>query len=226
MKPTYNTQEILRVNRTKEEAQKSYDKLSKYYDLISGSFENHYKCRALNRIKVNQGEQILEVGFGTGYCLEKIAISVGETGKAIGMDLSTGMIEIARNRINKSLLTKRVHMDCGDATNLPYKNGVFDAIFCSFSLELFDTPEIPIVLSEMMRVLKSGGRLGIISMSKENHISFMTKVYEWCHLHFEIFTDCRPIRAEESIQQAGFFVTFVEKVDMFGLPARIVAAKK
>ncbi|MCD6371912.1 MAG: hypothetical protein J7L39_04340 [Candidatus Aenigmarchaeota archaeon] len=48
----------------------------------------------------------------------------------------------------------------------------------SFTLELFDTPEIPKILTEIKRVLKPKGRLGIISMPKEDENSLLLKLYE------------------------------------------------
>ena len=124
---------------------------------------------------------MLELGFGPGHCLERIAKKVGKTGKAYGIDISSGMLKVTKKRLEKAGLAERAELYCGDATKLPYEDNKFDAAFMSFTLELFDTPEIPKVLSEIKRVLKPNGRLGVVSMSKENEESRLLKLYEWLH---------------------------------------------
>lgn len=64
---------------------------------------------------------------------------------------------------------------------MSYLTNKFDAVFMSFALELFDTPEIPKVLAEIKRVLKLNGRLGVVSMSKEDEDSILLRLYEWTH---------------------------------------------
>jgi len=74
----------------------------------------------------------------------------------------------------------------------------------SFTLELFDTPEIPKVLAKIKRVLKPKGRLGVVSMSREDGKSLLLRLYEWAHKKFPQYVDCRPIYVAESIKDAGF----------------------
>ena len=59
-----------------------------------------------------------------------------------------------------------------------------DGIFMSFTLELFDTPDIPRVLAECNRVLKPGGRLVVVGMSKEGPQGLLIRAFEWTHQHF------------------------------------------
>ena len=93
---------ISRVTRTKAEAKSSYDKMSGYYDLLAGLSEKKYKEIGLSKLDVNQGETVLEVGFGTGQCLKALAHSVGEAGKVYGIDLSQGMYDVAEARLSKA----------------------------------------------------------------------------------------------------------------------------
>ena len=208
---------VLRVLRTKEQAKKSYDKLSKFYDFLAGPFEGKYRARALEHLNIKKGEVVLEIGFGTGHCLEEIAKRVGEEGKAYGIDLSSGMLEITKKRLKKAGLLEKVELQCGDAAKLPYEEKKFDAVFMSFTLELFDTPEMPEVLNEIKRVLKPNGRLGVVSMSKENGKSKLLGLYEWAHNKFPKYVDCRPIYVEQSIKNVGFEIKHKEKIKLFGL---------
>ncbi len=216
---------ILRVYRTKEEAKASYDRISRFYDYFAGPFEKKFRDRALEQSDVKEGETVLEVGFGTGHCLEEIAKRVGKNGKAYGIDISSGMLEITRERLEKEGLADRVELYCGDAMSMPYENKMFDAVFMSFALELFDTPEIPAALKEIKRVLKPNGRLGVVSMSKENGDSILLKLYEWLHKNFPKYADCRPIYVEQSIKDAGYSIKSKEKIKLFGLPGEIIVAK-
>jgi len=151
-KPESKSSAILPVPRTKEDAKRFYDRISRVYDLLTRAFERRYAEIALARLHVQEGETVLEIGFGSGHCLKRIAESVGQTGKAYGVDISSGMVEVTKRRLEKAGLMGRVELYCRDAARLPYKDNTFDAVFMSFTLELFDTPEIPKVLEEIKRV--------------------------------------------------------------------------
>ncbi|MCJ7764079.1 MAG: methyltransferase domain-containing protein [Dehalococcoidales bacterium] len=217
---------ILPVPRSKEDAKRFYDRISRVYDYLTGAFERKYAERAVERLSVEEGEIVLEIGFGTGHCLKRMAESVGKTGKVYGVDISSGMLEATRKRLDKAGLMDRVELYCGDAASLPYSDNTFDAAFMSFALELFDTPEIPMLLEEVKRVLKPRGRIGVISMSKENGESLLLRLYEWAHRKWPKYVDCRPIYLEQSLRDAGYEIRKREKVKLFGLPVEIVIAIK
>ena len=220
-----NTSPISRVTRSREEARASYDKMSGWYDLLAGLSEKKYKDMGLQILDIQNGEQVLEVGFGTGQCLLKMVECAGETGGIFGVDLSPGMLEVAQAKLHKAGIGDSVEICLGDAAELPYADNSFDAVYSSFSLELFDTPEIPVVLSDCQRVLKPGGRLCIVSMSKKSQSSVMVKLYEWTQKNFNKYVDCRPIYVEKSLRDNGYVIQSVTEMSMFGLPVDIVLAK-
>jgi len=215
---------ISAVSRTKEEAKRFYDRISRYYDYLTGAFERKYAEMALERLSIGEGETVLEIGFGTGHCLKRIAESIGQTGKVYGIDISSGMMERAKKRLEKAGLAERAKLHCGDAASLPFDDNTFDAAFMSFTLELFDTPEIPKVLEQIKSVLKPGGRLGVVSMSKENGESIFLRLYEWTHHKWPKYVDCRPIYVEQSLREAGYKIKSKEKVRLFRLPGEIIVA--
>jgi len=217
---------ILSVPRSKEQAKRFYDRISKVYDYLIGAFERKYAEMAVERLSVEEGEIVLEVGFGTGHCLKRMAQSVGKMGKVYGLDISSGMLETTRRRLAKAGLMDKVELQCGDATTLPYGDNSFDVVFMSFTLELFDTPEIPKLLAEIGRVLKLGGRIGVVSISKENGKSLLLRLYEWAHRKWPKYVDCRPIYLERSLREAGYEIRKKEKVKLFGLPVEIAVAMK
>ena len=218
--------DILPVPRSKEEAKRFYDRISRVYDYLTGAFERKYAEMAVEHLSVEESETVLEIGFGPGHCLKRLAESVGKTGKVYGVDISSGMLEVTRRRLDKARLMDRVKLYCGDAASLPYGDNTFDAAFMSFTLELFDTPEIPRLLEEVKRVLKPKGRIGVASMSKENGESLLLRLYEWAHRKWPKYVDCRPIYLEQSLRDAGYEIRKKEKGKLFGLPGEIVVAVK
>ena len=218
---------ISRVNRSKEAARQSYNRLSRWYDLVAGSTEKKYRDWGLEKLSAQPGEKVLEIGFGTGHCLVSLAKAVGPAGRVTGLDISDGMLAIARGRMQQEGLAERVDLHLGDAAKLDFiEADSLDGIFMSFTLELFDNPEIPRVLQECQRILKSGGRLAVVSMTKTTPPGAAVRIYEWFHEHMPDYADCRPIFARQALEQSGFTIQDVRVSSMWGLPVEIVLGKK
>ena len=195
---------VLRVFQTKDQTRAFYNKISHVYDLLSERSEAPMRKAGLELLGVRSGEVALELGSGTGHSLVALAKAVGPRGRVFGLDLSNEMLKIARNNLAKARLLDRVRLQRGDATHLPYPAETFDAVFMSFTLELFDTPEIPKVLAECKRVLCPGGRIVVVGMSKDAKHDPLIGIFEWTHKHFPNFLDCRPIYVQQSLEKAGF----------------------
>jgi ubiquinone/menaquinone biosynthesis C-methylase UbiE len=216
--------EILRV---KGDIKAIYAKLSKLYAILEGRLEKKLREKGLALLAIQEGETVLEIGFGTGYSLVEIVKSVGKRGEAYGIDLTPQMVKLAKERVEGEALAQRVELHEGNARETPYKDNQFDAVYMASTLELFDTPDIPIVLAEIKRVLKPSGRLGIISMPKEGYEdSIVLGFYEWIHRTFPKYASCRPIYVEESVRGAGFEIIKTDEMKLAKLfPMKIVVAK-
>jgi demethylmenaquinone methyltransferase/2-methoxy-6-polyprenyl-1,4-benzoquinol methylase len=213
------------VNRTKNQARANYNRLSRWYDWIAGS-ETRYRQLGVQTLNAQPGESVLEIGFGTGTCLLEIGKNVRKGGFVCGLDISDGMAAVARKRLKESGFAQIVSLALGDAVHSPFKDASFDAIFMSFTLELFDTPEIPLVLGECRRILNSEGRLVVVTLSKTEKPNFAERTYEWVHARMPVAVDCRPIPALALLQEAGFEIVDVISEKMWWLPVEIVLSQK
>jgi demethylmenaquinone methyltransferase/2-methoxy-6-polyprenyl-1,4-benzoquinol methylase len=211
------------VTGSRAQVRRSYNRMSRWYDLFARS-ERRFTLRALELLAPQEGERMLEVGFGTGEILAQIALAVGETGRVCGIDIADEMCSRAAGKLRSRRLSERAEITCADALPLPYGDGEFDGIFSGFSLELFDTPEIPQVLSEWKRVLHPAGRVAVVSLLKEDRpaVRFYERLHDW----FPAALDCRPIRPRSELAWAGFRILHAERAAMWGLPVQIVIARK
>lgn len=204
---------------THETARSNYDRLSRWYDLFSSS-ERRFTETGLRLLDPKPDEAMLEIGFGTGHAIAALA----QTARTWGIDLSPGMLAVTGKNLRRAGLLERVTLQLGDATRLPFPDGMFDGVFLSFTLELFPEDEIPRVLAECRRVLRAGGRLGVVALAKKD--SRAVRVYEWFHAKMPQVVDCRPIHVEAILAANGFEVQKSAEASIWGLPAAAVVAVK
>jgi ubiquinone/menaquinone biosynthesis C-methylase UbiE len=213
-------QDFSRVNRPVQAAESYYSNLSKFYDWLASS-EKRFIRLGLALLDPQPGERILEIGFGTGYAQQYIAQSV-KNGLSAGLDLSIGMGRVAQKRLSRAGLLDQVALVRSDTLPIPFQEGVFDGIYTSFTLELFDSPLIPEVLGEIRRVLKPGGRLVVVSLSKDRQLGLIGRIYESFHDRFPKLADCRPIPVNHLIEEAGFRIPEFREYKMWGIPVGMI----
>ena len=211
-----------RVTRTKKEARLSYNRMSRWYDLFAGTSERKFMDFGIAQLHPQPGEQILEIGCGTGHGLLSLSKSVGSSGRIFGLDISEGMLAQSSIRIKKSEFPNSISLQLGDGCQLPYNSISFSAVLMSFTLELFDTPDISLVLMECRRVLKEEGRIVIVCLAKQE--SLPVRIYEWFHNKFPTLADCRPIYIQPFLLHTAFRVSNSSSKLMWGLPVDIVTA--
>jgi ubiquinone/menaquinone biosynthesis C-methylase UbiE len=214
-----------RVGRSKQQARKYYTDISGFYDALSGGAERRLRDLGIRLLNLQPGERILELGAGTGRALISFTGTVGAGGMICGIDLSEGMLKVARKNLKAAGAAGRAALICADGARLPFRSGTFNAIFMSFTLELFDTPEIPVVLAECRRLLVAGGRLGAVSMALTPKPNWMSKLYGAAHDAMPVLVDCRPIDSRRAMEDAGFSIGDAVRESMFFLPVEILVGK-
>jgi len=209
---------VLPVIRTKEEARRSYDLLSRWYDFLSGTGEFKLGIEILELMELPAGATILEVGFGTGRILLELANRIGENGRVYGVDLSHGMCRYARQRQGMADVLDRILLISGDGYRLPIAPGSVDGVFMGFTLELFDTPELLPVLQGCQRILKPGGQMGVVTMLASIQPGFAEMLYLKAHARWPRLVDCRPIDPLSLLVNSGFSCKKMIFNKLWGLP--------
>lgn len=199
-----------------------YDRLSVAYDLIADPAEHRARDRGLDLLNAGPGERVLEIGAGTGRALIRLAEAVAPQGEVCGLDCSAGMLRLAKRRLASEA---HVHLQQGDGRSLPYLAARFDAVFMSFTLELFEPPDIEVVLSEIKRVLQRRGRLAVVSLTTTREPGFVAEAYEWLHRRFPRLLDCRPIDVLRHLEECGYRPKNIDYLTLWGLPVTAVVAE-
>lgn len=121
--------------------------------------------RMVERLELEPGSFILDVGTGTGVFLPYLLRGIGETGKVVALDIAEEMLAIARAKNTGG------NIDClqADITEIPLRGDTFDSIVCYSSFPHFQDKRK--ALAEMKRVMKVGGRLFICHTSSRADIN-------------------------------------------------------
>jgi len=142
-----------------------FDNISKEYDslnrVISFGIDVKWRNKVVDIVGDTNPETILDIATGTG----DLAINLAKTKakKIIGLDISDGMLEVGRKKINKKALNSTIEMVLGDSENLPFETNSFDAITVAFGVRNFE--HLDKGLSEILRVLKPKGIFVILETS-------------------------------------------------------------
>ncbi|MBP1932880.1 demethylmenaquinone methyltransferase [Ammoniphilus resinae] len=138
-----------------------YDRTNK---MMSLGRDERWRELVVKRAQVKPGQTILDVCCGTAKLTMKLAEAVGPGGKVIGLDFSENMIEVGKENISSSPHRDIIELMQGNAMALPFEDQQFDAVTVAWGLR--NVPELEVALKEMIRVLKPGGMLVSLDMSK------------------------------------------------------------
>ncbi|WP_183580066.1 bifunctional demethylmenaquinone methyltransferase/2-methoxy-6-polyprenyl-1,4-benzoquinol methylase UbiE [Mucilaginibacter sp. X5P1] len=144
-----------------------FNNISKTYDFLnhflSLGIDIIWRKKAINELKKDQPQLILDVATGTGdFAFE--ALSILKPEKIIGVDISQGMLDIAQQKIDKRQLGDKFEIKLGDSEKLPFEADEFDAVTVAFGVRNFENLEVG--LADIHRVLKTGGKAVILEFSK------------------------------------------------------------
>lgn len=147
--------------------------LSRSHKRVGTPIEAHAKASVKAPVeapaKVPVEAQVTSTGFVTGDSGRPDLMTKGHV---TGVDLSEGMLAVMREKVAKAGLTEMISIEEGDGENLRFPDNTFDRVTIAFGIRNFE--DRPKGLREMLRVLKPGGRLVILELSRPEN-----KVIRW-----------------------------------------------
>ena len=156
----------------------AWEQSSQYWRKHQASIENMFAplTRALiDAAQITQGQHVLDVGGGSGQPSLSIAPIVGDEGSVTYTDPSAGMVETARDEAQRRGLTN-IHFHKAPAGELPFKNNTFDVAVGRLSVMFF--PDVRAGLKEIVRTVKSGGRVSFLMWGSKDANPFFSGVTE------------------------------------------------
>lgn len=150
----------------KGQVEEMFDNISPRYDLLnhllSVNIDKLWRNRTIRKLSSYSPATILDIATGTGdFALAATKI---EHLKVVGIDISEGMLNVAREKILKKNLQDRISVQKADSENLPFEAGTFDAAIVGFGVRNFENLEKG--LSEILRALKPGAVFFVLEFSK------------------------------------------------------------
>ena len=133
-----------------------YDKLAKVYDFTFGPTLHPGRLQAIERMDIQSGERVLEVGVGTGINLSLYPKNCS----VVGIDFSGPMLEIARERAARKDV-RNVRLLQMDAADLKFADNSFDIVYAPYVISV--VPDPVKVAHEMRRVCRPGGRIIVLN---------------------------------------------------------------
>ncbi len=158
-----------------------FERIAPRYDLFTVFFsygmDRGWKRQLVEMLtlKLKGHEKVLDLACGTG----DITFAIGQrlrSGKALGLDITRGMIAIAeRKRVERNLMNVYFHR--ADILSLPFSDATFDCVTCGYALR--NVPDVKSALAEIIRVLKPGGRFYSLDFGRPDNM-----VYRWLYFRY------------------------------------------
>lgn len=163
----------------KQQVATMFDRIAFRYDFLnrflSAGIDVSWRKKAILHLKDIQPAFVLDVATGTG----DVAIMTHKllnTKKITGIDISDGMLEIGRKKIEKLHLQEKISLLNGDSESIQFPDSSFDAITVAFGVRNFQNLEKG--LKEMYRVLKPGGKLVVLEFSRPKN-KIIRSIYDF-----------------------------------------------
>ena len=144
------------------------------HDKLGHGLHEKTDRRLADLLAPESGAVCLDVATATGALALALASRVGKNGRVVAIDLAEGMLDYAARKA-RAFKVKNIEFKKMNAQELQFDDNTFDVVTCS--LKIFYFPDIPGALTEMLRVLKPGGKLGIATADANTAFLPLSKLY-------------------------------------------------
>ena len=216
-------QKILKARYTHKEIVRKYNWIAPFYDLFGLLMESKARERALEIAAIQNGEKILDAAFGTGLNFVEI-LRRNPSGWVNGIDVSTKMLTRAKKRISKTG-QENYALYLGDCRHLPFGDETFDVLMTQYLLDILPVEDFIPILMEFKRVLKDGGRIVLVNMTKGE--KWLNHIYEGIYrVKPPLLAGCRGVLAQPFLDATGFKEFRREFISQWGFPSEVVRGFK
>jgi demethylmenaquinone methyltransferase / 2-methoxy-6-polyprenyl-1,4-benzoquinol methylase len=156
----------------KAQVAKMFNNISRHYDFLnhflSLGIDKAWRKKAIGLLRPLNPKEILDVATGTGdFALQALSL---RPDKVTGIDISEGMLEIGKKKIQQRGLTAKVELYRGDSENMLFEENKFDAVTVGFGVRNFENLEKGLI--EILRVMKPGAMLVVLEFSRPRRFPF------------------------------------------------------
>ena len=147
-------------------AQRFYGRWADFYDLLSRTTPGlgRLRARAAEALALEPGDLVVEMGCGTGANLPHLRERVGPEGRVVGVDFTRGMLERARDRVERHGW-ENVHLVQADADGIEFRESP-DAILATFVVGMLADPAAAV--GRWADLLAPGGRLALLDAAQSD----------------------------------------------------------
>jgi len=216
-------EEILEARLGHDEIVRKYNRIASIYDLFGILMESKARQQSLDLAAIQDGEKILEVALGTGLNFVEL-LKKNPCGWVEGIDVSMKMLEKARKRILKSGRQNYALYLC-DCRHLPFEDGTFDVLMNQYMFDILPVDDFMPILLEYKRVLKDGGRIVLVNMTKGE--KWVNQIYEEIYkLKPPLLAGCRGVMVKPFLEELGFKGIHRKFVSQLGFPSEVLRGIK
>ena len=196
-----------------------YRRIAPTYDLWALLTESKARHRCLELAAIRNGEDALEVAIGTDLAFERI-LQANPSGRNEGIDLTEAMLIRAGKKAVKSG-SNNYRLRVGDAYDLDFPDDSFDVLVNNYLFDLLPQQDFLTVLEEFKRVLRPGGRLAIVNMTKGKR--WYNGIWERLYrINPALLGGCRGVNILPQLEECGFRQIRREYITQLTFPSEIV----
>ena len=156
------------MTKTITDVQSIFSSIAPDYDrlntLLTLNIDQLWRKKAVRICAIKEQDKVLDLCCGTGKMIELECKDIGKSTKVIGLDFNREMLKVGYEKLNKSCHKNQFKLLQGDIMELPFEENSFDCITIAFGLR--NIADKRMAIAEMFRVLKPGGRLVCLELSK------------------------------------------------------------